>query len=478
MNIGSTPIVRPGMIRICSFFVMFSLSIAAYAQDAAQVRIGSRPTGLAWGTVEIPVTSSGGVEKLVLYTNGIRWAEIDGGAGIFRLELSRFLRRLRIRIDGLSADGTLLASDEMVVNDPQPPFRVRLVAVEPDTDEEEPNGSLSASVTVPPGSRVQGVDFYVGETLIASDATAPYGASWKPEDVPGASYARVVARDSHGAEANDVVFFGSGVQESIDVVLERVPVSVPGGGKPLRQEDLVVRVEGQPHRIESLVSASDQPLDVILLMDSSESMLEELPVLQQAAREFSRDIIGQGGRIALVGFHQRTFWMTPFTRDPARIDQAVSQLRPLGRTHLYDAVIQMLYELQKRPGRRALVVLTDGANQGGDFGLDHMIHYARYSGVPIYPVVRNTALQRLMRFGIGRIQARRIGRMAEETGATWFLIDKPAQLPSVYRTIAQELEHQYTLMFYPPDAAIDQWYSLQVTSKDGRRLRAPHGFFP
>lgn len=477
-NFDGVVIVSPRMTRIVSFVIAFLLYVAAYGQEGVQVRIQNRPSGLAWGTVEIPVVSSGAVEKLVLYTNGVRWAEIDGRAGIFRLELSKFLRRLRIRVDGLSAEGQLLASDEMVINDPQPPFRVRLVAVEPQVDLDDATGSLAASVTAPPGSRITSVDFYVGETLISRDTAAPYGATWNSGELGDASYARVVARDARGNEANDVQFFGSGIRETVDVVLERVPVSAPGGGSALRKEDLVLRIGADEHPIEALQSASDQPLDVILLMDSSESMLEELPVLQRAAREFSRDIIAQGGRIALVGFHQRIFWMTPFTQDVERVDHAVAQLRPLGQTHLYDAVIQMLYELQKRPGRRALVVLTDGANQGGTFGLDHMIHYARYSGVPIYPVVRNTTLQRLMRFGVGRIQSRRIGKMAEETGATWFLINRPEQLPEVYRTIARELEHQYTLMFYPPHGTIDQWYSMQVQSRDGRKLRAPHGFFP
>lgn len=457
------------------FLLTLLISLPLAAQEAADIRILQRPPELAFGRVDLPVRGGGNVERLVLYTNGIRWAAIDGSSGTFTLNLPKYLRRLRLRVDGLDAEGRVVGSDEVVVNDPQPPFRVRLSAIEPG---EEGQGTMSASIVSPPGIRVSGVEFWLGETLLSVDETPPWSATWKSDEVADAGYARVVARTAGGAEANDVFFFGSGARESVDVVLKRIPVSVPGGGAPLRASDVRIRIDGQDHPVEALSSASDEPLRLILLMDSSESMLEELPILQKAAREFSREIIDQGGSIAIVGFHQRTFWLTPFSRDPEQIDRAVASLRPLGRTHLYDSVIEMLFQLQKQPGRKALVVFTDGANQGGEFDLEHMVHYARYSGVPIYPVVRNTMLQRLMRVGVGRLQTRRIAQMARETGATWFLVNRPHELPGVYAKIADELEHQYTLMFYPPEVTQDSWRPLQVQARDGRRLRAPTGFFP
>src|SRR5205085_9894344 len=120
------------------------------------------------------------------------------------------------------------------------------------------------------------------------------------------------------------------------------------------------------------------------------------------------------------------------------VARAVDRIRPGGPTHLYDSVIEMLFELQKTPGRHALVVLTDGADQGSHFELDHLVYYARNAGVPIYPVIKNKALSRWMRFGVGFLQARRIARIAADSGATYFIIQRESELAGVWSRIAAE----------------------------------------
>ncbi|HEX8155696.1 MAG TPA: hypothetical protein VF698_21360, partial [Thermoanaerobaculia bacterium] len=141
-------------------------------------------------------------------------------------------------------------------------------------------------------------------------------------------------------------------------------------------------------------------------------------------------------------------------------------------------VIEMLYELQKMPGRRALVVLTDGVDQGSAFTLDHLVHYAKYAGVPVYPVVKNKMLTRLMRFGVGYVQARRLGNMARDTGATYFIIRSERELPEIYARIARELRQQYQVVFYSDPSASDEWHPLRIESKGGHLLRIPRGYFP
>jgi Ca-activated chloride channel family protein len=138
----------------------------------------------------------------------------------------------------------------------------------------------------------------------------------------------------------------------------------------------------------------------------------------------------------------------------------------------------MLYESQKTPGRHALVVLTDGVDQGSKFKLDHLVHYARYAGVPVYPIVKNKSLSRWMKLGVGRLQARRLMHIAEETGATYFIIQRERELPAVYARIAQELRQQYQIVFHSEASAPDQWRSLKAMSSGGHVLRIPKGYFP
>lgn len=439
------------------------------------VRITDKPAGLTSGTLYVPIVATEPVERLKLFINGVQHSDAMGRSMTSQVNVGLYIRRLRMRAVGYDAEGKVVGEDEMVVNDPRPPFRVRLQG--PSAWPESGNVELHANVMRPAEVTIGGVDFYVGEEKIETDALPPYSAAIDAEKFPGAIYARVVAR-GNGQEANDVFFFGDRAHASTDVTVQQVPVSVADGKAPLRPEAITLIDNGAPRAIDGLVAANDLPLHVILLIDYSESMLEELPVVKTAARQFARALLRPQDRLAVVGFNQKTFWLTGYTNDWNGVAQAVDRVQPIGETHLYDSVIEMLYELQKTPGRHALVVLTDGVDQGSKFTLDHLVHYARYAGVPVYPVVKNKSLSRWMKLGVGRLQARRLSRIAEDTGATYFIIPSERELGAVYSRIASELRQQYQLVFRSEAAVADQWRPLKVTSKAGHTLRAPKGYFP
>jgi hypothetical protein len=98
--------------------------------------------------------------------------------------------------------------------------------------------------------------------------------------------------------------------------------------------------------------------------------------------------------------------------------------------------------------------------------------------VPVYPIVKNKILTRLMRFGIGYVEARRLAAVARDTGATYFIIRQESELPGVYAKIAQELRQQYQLVFYSDPASADEWHALAIESSGGQQLRIPKGYFP
>jgi Ca-activated chloride channel family protein len=275
-----------------------------------------------------------------------------------------------------------------------------------------------------------------------------------------------------------VRFFGDRMHAETDVTVQQIPLSIADGTAALRVDHLTLVDNGETRKIESLVAASDQPLNVIMLIDYSESMLEELPVVKAAAKQFARSLLRPQDRLAVVGFNHATFWLTGYTNDWNEVAQAVDRVKPFSETHLYDSVIEMLYELQKTPGRHALVVLTDGVDQGSRFKLDHLVHYARYAGVPVYPVVKNKSLSRWMKLGIGRLQSRRLARIAEDTGATYFIIQSEKELPGVYARLARELRQQYQVVFHSEADVADQWRPLRIVSSAGHNLRVPRGYFP
>ena len=453
------------------------LVVALFALPAlAQtVRITDKPSGLVSGVLNVPVVAEAPVERLELLINGVPYTGTRGTRMTAQVTVGHYIRRMRMRAVGYDAEGKIVAEDEMVVNDPRPPFRVKMQG--PQQWPESGNAELHANVLRPAEIVITGVDFYVGEEKVGTAAAAPYSVGLDAAKFPGAVYARVVARSSRGEEANDVWFFGDRAHLQTDVTVQQIPVSVADGA-PLRPDQLTLLDNGTRRNVENLVAASDQPLHVILLIDYSESMLEELPVVKAAAKEFARKLLRPQDRLAVAGFNQRTFWLTGYTNDWNSAAAAVDRVQPIGETHLYDSVIEMLYQIQKVPGRAALVVLTDGVDQGSTFKLDHLVHYARYAGVPVYPVVKNKSLSRWMKLGVGRLQAKRLDRIAEDTGATYFIIQSERELERVYTRIAQELRQQYQIVFHSEANMPDQWRSLQVVSSAGQNLRAPRGYFP
>ena len=421
------------------------------------------------GTLYVPVTVADNVSRVELFVNGVKWSEAQGKSVVMPVPVGDYIRRLRIRVAGYDGQNNIAGEDEMVVNDPQPPFRVHL---------QNGNGMLSAAIVKPPDLAITSADFFIGEEKIGSAAAAPYQVAFDPSKFPHAVYARVVVHSGTGEDANDVLFFGTNPSARVDVTLQQIPLSVAGSDRRPQREELTLFDDGKPRKIEALVPASDQPLYVILLIDYSESMIEEMPVVKAAAKQFAEALLRPTDRIAVVGFNQMLFWLTPFTNDFNLVAAAIDRVKPGGETHLYDSAIEMLYELQKKPGRHALVVFTDGVDQGSTFRLEHLIHYARYAGVPLYPVIKNRMLMKMMRFGIGYLQARKIANVARDTGATYFIIQQENELPSVYARIAQELRQQYQLDFYSDPSAADVWHALQIRSSAGQQLRIPNGYFP
>ncbi|HYM61952.1 MAG TPA: VWA domain-containing protein [Thermoanaerobaculia bacterium] len=457
-------------------FVILLIAIAARAQ-LAPVRITQKPQGLVHGLLYVPVSTTDAVARVELLINGVKWNDAPARRSlVIPVHVGEYLRRLRLRVVGYDAQNNIAGEDEMVVNDPRPPFRVHLNA--PAALPPAGRASLSAVIVKPAELAVAGVDFFVGESKIASVAAPPYETSFDPSKFSRTIYARVVARGSGGEEANDVFFWGTEPRDQIDVTLQQIPLSVAARGKPLHLEDLALIDDGKPRRIEALVPAADQPLYAVILIDYSESMIEEMPVVKAAAKQFAQRLLRPQDRLAVVGFNQTTFWLTGWTNDPEAVARVVDRVKPGGETHLYDTGIEMLFELQKQPGRHALVIFTDGVDQGSTFTLDHLIHYARYAGVPIYPVIKNRMLSRMMRFGIGKLEAHKLTNVARDTGATYFIIQQEKELPEVYGKIADELRQQYQLVFYSDASTKDQWHSLAITSKGDQQLRVPKGYFP
>src|SRR5213075_2582505 len=123
----------------------------------------------------VPIVATDPVARIALFINNVKFTEAPGKAMNAQVKVGEYIRRMRFKAVGYDAAGNEIASDEMVVNDPRPPFRVRLSA--PAALPKSGMVTLSANVIKPVETTVSGVDFFVGEEKIGTAAAPPYVAS-------------------------------------------------------------------------------------------------------------------------------------------------------------------------------------------------------------------------------------------------------------------------------------------------------------
>jgi Ca-activated chloride channel family protein len=186
----------------------------------------------------------------------------------------------------------------------------------------------------------------------------------------------------------------------------------------------------------------------------------------------------------VVQFNHRHTVVQDFTPDHARLEAAVRSIRPEGATGLYNAVYLSLKELARQPGddqvrKRAMVILSDGADTTSLLSDDQVLEAARRAEVNIYAVGLGIASSK------DATAAPEIGRaryfltaLAEETGGQPFFPRGLTELDGVYDRIAQELSTQYSIGYVSSNARLDgKWRRVVVQSRTGLLLRHRAGYY-
>ena len=281
-------------------------------------------------------------------------------------------------------------------------------------------------------------------------------------------YLRAVARLADGTQAEDVVYLNGPLPgERIDVNLTELYVVVTDrDGHPVRdlkRDDFEVREEGDVQTIDTFSDAGDLPITVGLAIDSSASMFVKLPEVQKAAAEFLAELHAGRDRAFLVDFDDDVRLAAAPTRDLAAVRDAGFRLVADGRTSLWKAIVYALVQIQGAPGRKALVVYSDGADEDEAFPFRNALDFARQVGVPIYVIVSNDEAVRTGGIPIGFPSlGRRLRRLTAEVGGRVWLVRRGDDLTDVYRSIQRELSAQYLLGYYPKRDGWRDWRRVEV----------------
>ncbi len=214
------------------------------------------------------------------------------------------------------------------------------------------------------------------------------------------------------------------------------------------------------------------PLSVALVIDTSGSMggprNQILRFLQEAILSFVHKL-EEVDQALVVSFNETVKGSSEFTGDSERLELFVDGLQAWGGTSLYDAVHYSLERIESRPGRKALVVFSDGADTTSTLDAQTVVDYARAVEATVYAI------------GFSGTQGSARGflrRITSETGGRHYAPDKVGELARVFSEISQELKSHYLLAYTPKRAADRTWRRIELKlRRPGLEVRVRKGYF-
>ncbi len=389
------------------------------------------------------------------------------------LDLGPLPQPRRVEVVARNASGAELGRDYLVVNEGSGVFGVRIVKPRPSGEGSEPQrfaGPVDVHAEVEPrrGQGIDRVEFYWKDTLVATRYAPPFRQRVVvPPEAPR-GFIRVVAYLEDGNSSEDVVFLNSpGSSENLQVnLMELYVVVTDRKGRPakdLHRDRFRVLEDGVAQEIATFSDAGDLPLTVGLAIDSSASMFVKLPDVQFAAAEFLRGLATRRDRAFVVGFGTEPRLTRNTTSDLSEVIKSLDTLQPDGQTGIWKAIVYSLVQLQGVPGKKALVVYTDGADQDPDFAYRTALRFARKVGVPIYVILSNNEIMRTKGKGLSiRSFLERLETLTASVGGKVFFARVGQDLRDVYVEIDEELRSQYLVGYYSQYVGGRQWRQIEV----------------
>ncbi|MCZ2075121.1 MAG: VWA domain-containing protein [Bryobacteraceae bacterium] len=247
----------------------------------------------------------------------------------------------------------------------------------------------------------------------------------------------------------------------------------------LVKDDFLVFEGKNRQDILEFTAESDLPLRLAILIDTSNSIRDRFRFEQEAAVEFIQSLLRPGqDKAVVVSFDTAAELVADLTDDQRRLENAIRELRPGGGTALYDAIFfacrdKLMLDQPRHKFRRAMVVLSDGDDNQSHYTRDQALEMAQKADVVIYTI--STNITRIPSQGDKVLKY-----FAEETGGLTFFPFKVQDLSQSFENIANELRHQYNLLYRPePLRADGQYHEVEVKVKDrkGLMVRARKGYY-
>jgi VWFA-related protein len=428
---------------------------------------------LQTGMQRFDTLTSGAIEQVTFALDGKPVLTKKRPPFSVELDLGNIPRPRTLTAVARDGSGAEVAADEMLINSAANRFQVRLA--EPQKGKRYEKSLMArADVKAPDGKTVERVEFFLNETRVATVYQPPYQ---QPIVLPRSeeiAYVRAVAYLADGNSTEHLTFVNApenltevtiNFVELYTSVFDRQNRPVEG----LEAKDFAVAEDGTKQEISRFERVTDLPIHAAVTLDVSGSMEPSLDKAKQAALEFFQRTLRPKDRAAVITFNDHPLLSVKFTNDVPTLAGGLAGLKAERGTALYDSVIFTLFYFTGVKGQRALLLLSDGKDEGSRFTYEDALDYTRRAGVTIYSI------------GLGDdIDKRKLSRLAEETGGRAFFLRSVDELPGIYATIERELRSQYLIAYQSSNVSGgSDFRSVELkVGRPGLEAKTIRGYYP
>jgi len=246
----------------------------------------------------------------------------------------------------------------------------------------------------------------------------------------------------------------------------------------LGKDDFEIIENKKQQNILEFTAETDLPLRLGILIDTSNSIRERFKFQQEAATDFLSQVMRPADKAVIVSFDTAAELVADLTGEVDKLKAAIRSLRPGGGTALYDAIFfacrdKLMQDQPRHKFRRAMVIISDGEDTQSRYTREQALEMAHKADVVIYTISTN----------ITRIDSdgdKILKYYAGQTGGLSFFPFKAQDMAQSFENIANELRHQYNVLYRPEPLKADGLYhavDIKVRNRKDLVVRARHGYY-
>jgi Ca-activated chloride channel family protein len=334
-------------------------------------------------------------------------------------------------------------------------------------------GPTMLRAEVDPAAAASSAVFFVDGRELCRRTDPPFECEWDAGGLIVSHQVRLVVNLRAGGRIVRTAHTGSvAYSEAVEVDVVQVTATVTDGDgryvKGLPRSAFQVFEDGKAQPLTHFYS-DDAPLELVVALDLSDSMRPALAGMKHAVTAFLTTLPTRH-RLTLLGFNDEVFTLLPSGADAADRAQVVERLSAWGRTSLYEAVLQAVEMLSSRPGRKAIIVFTDGEDQGSRVTIQQVEHALQSSDSILYMIGQGQGVV------IEKLQ-QVMDRLSLRTGGRTVATTRIDALQSAFHELFEEISHQYVLGYHVPGGSVDdRWREIGVKVDGNYKVRARHGY--